>query len=308
VLSLAVVPGGRSSAQAQSTILQGAAVGLMLGIALAFVKNMLRTSIRTPEELELATGLTVMGVTPKIRATTLRALIDNLVEKRNSALAEAIRNLRTAIQLSDVDARPQAVMVSSSLPGEGKSGTAISLAQSWASAGNKVLLLDCDLRRGTLGKQFKVAGKDGLIAVLSGSVPFEVAVHHDDRTGVDILIADSSKVTGVDVFGSKSFETFVKWAREIYDYIILDTPPVLAIPDARVIAQNVDTVLYIVQWNATSRRMVRSGMDYLHQVNVHVAGLALTQIDPKRMDRYGYYGYGYGHGYGRRKIDRYYAN
>ena len=94
--------------------------------------------------------------------------------------------------------------------------------------------------------------------------------------------------------------------REHYEFIFIDTPPILAVPDARVIAQNVDSVVYVVRWNATKRRMIRAGLGFLGQVNVKVAGLVLNRIDPKRMDRYGYYGYGYG--YGMRNIERYYAN
>jgi capsular exopolysaccharide synthesis family protein len=304
VLSAAVIPGAPSSAKAQSTIVRGGAIGLFLGVALIFLRNMLRVTIRTPEELEAATGLTVMGVIPSVRAAKPRALLAYMIEKPNSGLAEAVRNLRTAIQLSDMDMAPKSIMVSSSVPGEGKTSTAIALAQSWASSGKKVLLLDCDLRRGSLRTEFKIETKSGLIAVLSGNTPFEEAVSHHEGTGIDVLIADSSKVTGVDVFSSKSYEAFIAKMRDLYDYIIIDTPPMLAVPDARVIAQNTDAVVYLAHWDSTSRRMIRSGLDLLYQVNVHVKGLALTRMDSKRMHRYGYFGYGYQGG----KIDKYYAN
>jgi uncharacterized protein involved in exopolysaccharide biosynthesis len=142
VLSAAVIPGAPSSAKAQSTIVRGGAIGLFLGVALIFLRNMLRVTIRTPEELEAATGLTVMGVIPSVRAAKPRALLAYMIEKPNSGLAEAVRNLRTAIQLSDMDMAPKSIMVSSSVPGEGKTSTAIALAQSWASSGKKVLRLD----------------------------------------------------------------------------------------------------------------------------------------------------------------------
>jgi capsular exopolysaccharide synthesis family protein len=195
-------------------------------------------------------------------------------------------------------------MITSSLPGEGKTSTSIMLAQSWASSGKRVLLVDCDLRLGSLKRQFKITTEAGLITVLSGNVPFEEAVHHDRDTGIDILIAGSTKVTGVDVFGSKSFEAFMKKMRATYDYIILDSPPVLAVPDARVIAQNADAVIHLVHWNATSRRLIRSGLASLFQVNVRVSGLALTRVNAKRMDRYGYYG----SGYGGTATSKYYSN
>jgi succinoglycan biosynthesis transport protein ExoP len=302
VLSAAVIPGAPSSAKAQSTVVRGGVIGLFLGVALIFLRNMLRVTMRTPEELEAATGLTVMGEIPSVRAAKPRALLAYMIEKPTSSLAEAVRNLRTAIQLSDMDMAPKSIMVASSVPGEGKTTTAIALAQSWASSGKKVLLLDCDLRRGSIRTELKIETKSGLIAVLSGNAPFEEAVSHHEGTGIDVLIADSSKVAGVDVFGSKSYEAFIAKMRDLYDYIIIDTPPLLAIPDARVIAQNTDAVIYLAHWDSTPRRMIRSGLDLLYQVNVHVKGLALTRIDSKRMHRYGYYGYR------GRKIDKYYAN
>ena len=302
VLSAAVIPGAPSSAKAQSTIVRGGVIGLFLGVGLIFLRNMLRVTMRTPEELEAATGLTVLGEIPSVRAAKPRALLAYMIEKPTSSLAEAVRNLRTAIQLSDMDMAPKSIMVASSVPGEGKTTTAIALAQSWASSGKKVLLLDCDLRRGSIRTELKIETKSGLIAVLSGNAPFEEAVSHHEGTGIDVLIADSSKVAGVDVFSSKSYEAFIAKMRDLYDYIIIDTPPLLAIPDARVIAQNTDAVIYLAHWDSTSRRMIRSGLDLLYQVNVHVKGLALTRIDSKRMHRYGYYGYR------GRKIDKYYAN
>ena len=123
---------------------------------------------------------------------------------------------------------------------------------------------------------------------------------------MDVITTDESKITAVDLFSSKRYETFIADMRKTYDFIVIDTPPVLAVPDARVIAQNVDSVVYMVRWNATTRRMIRAGLDLLHQVNVPVAGLTLTRIDHKRMDRYGYYGYGYGYGAGN--LEKYYTN
>jgi capsular exopolysaccharide synthesis family protein len=273
---------------------------------LIYARNALRTTVRTPEELEDATGITVIGMIPNAPVRNERALLEYIIKKPASSVAEAVRNMRTAILLSNVDSTPQVIMLTSSVPAEGKTVMASALAQISAMSGKRVLLIDGDLRRHSLTKQFRIEGKAGLVALLSGNASFEQAVHHDDLTGVDILAADVSKVTAVDVFSSARYETFIDEMRKIYDFIIIDTPPVLAVPDARVIAQNADSVVYMVHWNNTTRRMIRTGLDLLHQVNVPVTGLTLTRIDPKRMDRYGYYGYGYG--YGARDIEKYYTN
>ena len=306
VLDPARIPNIASYPKKRQTIAKGGFIGLIVSILLIYARSSLRTTIRTPEELEDATGLTVMGMIPNAPVRNAGAVLEYIVEKPASSVAEAVRNLRTAILLSDVDSTPQVIMVTSSVPDEGKTVMASALAQISVMAGKRVLLIDGDLRRGTLTKQFKVETKAGLVALLSGNASFEEAVHHDDRTGMDVLTTDQSKVTAVDVFSSKRYETFIDEMRKSYDFIVIDTPPVLAVPDARVIAQNVDSVVYMVRWNATTRRMIRAGLDLLAQVNVPVAGLTLTRINHKRMDRYGYYGYGYG--YGARGLEKYYTN
>ena len=306
VLSPAKIPTVTSYPKIRQTIIRGGFIGLIVSILLIYGRNALRTTIRTPEELEAATGLTVMGMIPNAPVRNARALLDYMVKKPASGAAEAVRNLRTAILLSNVDSVPQVIMVTSSVPDEGKTVMAAVLAQTSVMSGKRVLLIDGDLRRRALTKQFDVGTNLGVVALLSGNASFEEAVHHDEKTGLDILTADESKVTAVDVFASKRYEKFIQKMRQNYDFIVIDTPPVLAVPDARVIAQNVDFVAYMVRWNTTTRRMIRAGLDLLAQVNVPVAGLTLTRIDPRRMDRYGYYGYGYG--YGARGIEKYYTN
>jgi capsular exopolysaccharide synthesis family protein len=232
-------------------------------------------------------------------------LLDRFVEQPNSGFAEAVRDLRTSIQLSNIDAAPKVIAITSSVSEEGKSILASTLALSNAMAGKKVLLIDSDLRRKVLRRYFLVDAKLGLVSLLSGETTFEETVHHDKRTGLDFLFGDDKKVTPVDFFGSQLFCDLISEMRNRYDLIFLDTPPVLAVSDARVIAQQADVVIYAVRWNSTTRRMIRTGLESLRQANVHAIGLALNKVDPKRMDRYGYYGYGYGAGSGN--LQKYYS-
>lgn len=298
--------GYQSHPDTRGTLLRGGVAGLVLGLVLMAVRNLLYNVVRTPEELEGATGVTVIGAIPEHRIQKPDRLIDHITEKPASGLAEAVRNVRTAIQLSNIDVTPKVVVVTSSVPDEGKSILAAALAQTTALPGKKVLLVDCDLRRRVLGQYFRVDASAGLVNLLSGRTSFEETVHRDVRTGLDLVTADEEKVTPVDFFGSRQFLDFLTTAREHYDLIILDTPPVLAVPETRMIAQHADAIVYTVRWNSTKHRMIQTGLDLLRQVNVRVTGLALTRIDPRRMDRYGYYGYGYGRGSG--KLQKYYSN
>jgi succinoglycan biosynthesis transport protein ExoP len=306
VLSRASIPGAPSSPKVRATITKGGVVGLVAGILIIYLRNLLRMTIRTPEELETVTGLPVMGVIPAAPNKRLQGILEHILEKPASGLAEAVRNLRSAIQLSDLDRVPQVIMVTSSVPDEGKTSIAIALAQTSVMLGKRVLLIDCDLRRRSVRTQFKIETKAGIIAFLSGEKPLEEVITHDEKTSIDIIIADETQVTAIDIFASDRFGAFINEMRDCYDFIFIDSPPVLAVPDARVIAQKADFVVYIVRWNATKRRMIKSGLSLLDQVNVKVAGLVLNGINPKQMHRYGYYGYGYGYGTG--KIERYYAN
>ncbi len=304
VLSTARIPGSPSSPQKTQTIFRGGIIGLVLGIALVFIQNALRNTFRAPEELEASTGLTVIGVIPDGPVQRPNALLRLIGDKPASSLAESVRNLRTAINLSNVDAVPQVVVVTSSVPNEGKSILASMLAATSGMAGKKVLLVDADLRRRILRRYFKVGSESGLIDFLAGNKSIDEVIFREDKLGLDLLIADDGRVTPADFFESNQFANFIAAMRERYDLIVLDTPPVLAVPDARIVAQHADAIVYAVRWNKTTRRMVQTGLDLLRQVNLKVTGLALTRINPKRMDLYGYYGYGYRGG----SLKKYYSN
>lgn len=305
ILSRAGVRDAPSHPNVPQELGKNGSIGLLVGFFLIFARNALRRSVQTPEDLEAVAGYSVLGVIPDYRDRQPSKLLDRFVEQPNSGFAEAVRDLRTSIQLSNIDAAPKVIAITSSVSEEGKSILASTLALSNAMAGKKVLLIDSDLRRKVLRRYFLVDAKLGLVSLLSGETTFEETVHHDKRTGLDFLFADDKKVTPVDFFGSQQFCDLISEMRDRYDLIFLDTPPVLAVPDVRVIAQQADAVIYAVRWNSTTRRMIRTGLELLRQANVHAIGLALNKVDPKRMDRYGYYGYGYGAGSGN--LQKYYS-
>jgi len=118
-------------------------------------------------------------------------------------------------------------------------------------------------------------------------------VHIDAQTGLHVVPGEESSVNAADVFASRRFSELSEELRQHYDYIYIDTPPVLAVPDARVIAQSVDALLYVVRWNRTPRDTVAQGLRHFRQVNARVTGLVLTGIDIREMARYGYRSYGY---------------
>ena len=179
-------------------------------------------------------------------------------------------------------------MSTSSIPGEGKTTQSLALAQNLTGLGKKVLLIEGDIRKRVFAEYFDIQDKKGLIAVLSGEAKLEEAVSHEPTLNADILIGEKTETNAADIFSSERFTRFLEDLRSKYDYVIIDTPPVLAVPDARVIGRSMDAVIYTVKWDSTSQRQVREGLKSLENVQVRVTGLVLSQINAKGMKKYGY--------------------
>lgn len=288
ILSRAVVPQSPSAPRKSIILVLSLMLGGMAGIAFVLGREFSQTTFRTPEDLESRTGYTVLGQIPAIPARRRSNVLKYLTDKPNSAAAEAIRNLRTSILMSDLDNPAQVIMSTSSVPGEGKTTQSLALTQNLSGMGKKVLLIEGDIRRRIFAEYFHIEGNKGLVSVLSGEEAFEDIVVHEPTLNADLLVGDKSSINAADVFSSEKFRTFLNDLREKYDHIIIDTPPVLAVPDARVIGRYVDRILYTVKWDSTSHRMVREGLKSFESVNLQVAGLVLGQISPQGMKKYGY--------------------
>lgn len=288
VLSYAVVPLRPASPRKAIILFLSAILGVIFGSGMVLLKEYAQNTFRTPEDLEQLSGATVMGQIPIIPARNRKKVLKYLTDKPTSAAAEAIRNLRTSILLSNVDNPPKIIMSTSSIPGEGKTTQSLALAQNLSGLGKRVLLVEGDIRRRTFAEYFELKGKQGLLAVLSGEASLEdVAIYNEDLKA-DILIGEKSAINAADVFSSDKFHKFLDDLRKKYDYVIIDTPPVLAVPDARVIGQSVDSILYTVKWDSTTRRQVSEGLKSLRSVGAAVTGLVLAQINERGMKRYGY--------------------
>lgn len=292
------MPGGQVAPRAARIQALSLILGSMVGAGLILLRNFMYNSFRTSEELEAATGLFVMGQIPIMPIKKRGELLKYLSDKPTSAAAEAIRNVRTSILLSNIDTPPKVIMTTSALPEEGKTTAAIALAHNFSAMGKKVLLIEGDIRRRRFQEFFKIRPKTGLITTLSDETPFDQSVFYDERLGADVLMAEKSRVNAADFFSSDRFRDFLTEMRELYNFIIIDTPPVLVVPDARVIGQYVDATIFLVAWDSTQRGQVTAALRDLASVNLEVAGLVLSQVDPKGMQRYGYgKGYYYGKAY-----------
>lgn len=306
VLSHARLPVRPTSPKKAQLLLGGLLFGLLVGCGIALFRNAASNAYRLSEELEYDTGYNVLGLLPLIPGRKRNNQIAYLRDKPTSAPAEAFRNLRTSILLANVDEPPKIIMCTSALPGEGKTTVSVGLAQNLASMGRRVLLMEGDMRRRVIGgygdeERKKEENRDIFSALIEGTDPLD-HVTTDKAMGIDMLLAGTSSVNPADLMVSNEFRQMMMRLRETYDHVIMDTPPILLVPDARVAAQNADAVVLVVRWDSTSRDQVKTALRALESVNRPVDGIVLNLVDPKRLRRYGYgdqYGahYGYGGGY-----------
>ncbi|MCI2395674.1 polysaccharide biosynthesis tyrosine autokinase [Aliiroseovarius sediminis] len=263
-------------------------IGAMIAALYVLSKQFLHAGFRTAEELEGATGKPVLGQIPVLPVTKRNELVPFLVDHPTAAAVEAIRNLRTSLLMANVDQPPQVILTASAMPGEGKTTQAVALAQNLAGLGKQVLLVEGDIRRRTLAQYVRVSSEGGLVSVLAGQKTLADAVQHVSALGVDVLLGEGTQSSAADVFASRRFEQMMQSARASYDMIVIDSPPVLVVPDARVIARHVDAVLFVVAWNKTTRRQVAAGLRQFDLANCPVSGTVLSQVKPDQMARYGY--------------------
>ena len=305
VLSDAVIPFVPSQPRKSRILAFGGMFGILLGVGVLALIELRQNTYRTATDLERGTGRAVIGQVPLLPARKRRDAITYLRTKPTSAAAEAIRNLRTSVLLANVDNPPQVIVCTSSIPGEGKTVLSLALAQNFVGMDKKVLLIEGDIRRRMVSRYLQTKDEKGLVSALSSDAPLDDFVIHDASIGVDVLIGEQSAANAADIFSSESFKRLLSAARNKYDLIIIDTPPVLVVPDARIIAQQADALLFVVRWDSTSKPQVAEALRMFDSIGQAISGIVLNQINPRGMKRYGYGGkYGAYSTYGR----KYYNN
>jgi len=297
IIARADVPPRPAFPQKWLFLLAGALLGGVLGIVLSYAIEFFDRGFRTAPQLEEATGLPVIGQVPSLGSVSNRPPEDYVVDKPLSAYSESLRTVRTAIHFSNVDHPPKTVMVTSSGPGEGKTTFCLSMARSLAAAGNKILLIDADLRRPRVARLLEIAanGRD-LSALLVGSATAEAVLRHDTLvSGLDIIPAFGRAPNAQDLLGSQQMRRIIADIASKYDLVIVDTPPILAVSDAAMVARCVDTSLFIVKWADTSRDTVVQALKQLKAFDCRIAGAVLNQVNLQEIAAYGdgYYNHRY---------------
>lgn len=291
----ATPPTTPSSPRTRVNLLLGLLIGLALGVGTAFLRESLDTTVKSPDEVAALTGATPLGLIafdPDADENPLVAL------DQRATRAEAFRTIRTNLQYVDVDNPPQVIAITSALPNEGKSTSAVNLAITFAQADKKVVLVETDLRRPKASGYLGVESALGLTDVLAGHTPLQDALLPWNRGLLTVLPAGHTPPNPSELLASHQFEQVIKSLRDQFDIVIVDATALLPVTDGAIVSKAADGALFIIRFGKTTREQLDTGLATLDQVGARVLGTVMNFVPTGRRG-YGYkYGYRYGYGYG----------
>lgn len=278
----------------QSIFLAGL-IGIGLGIGIIFGLDFLDDSIKYPEEVGKTLGLRFMGIIPAANwsTTDIRTHLLSQLDPK-SGLAEAYRNIRSTMLLDDQTRKVRSLLITSSVPKEGKTTTSLNIAISMAQAGLRILLVDADMRRGELHKFFGLEGGRGLSDVLSGQAKPESVIQRTGVVNLDLVATGPFPANPSELMLRNEFRTFMDYAKRSYDKIVFDGPPVMAVSEAGVLSSLVDSTIMIVWAGKTSRKVCQITAQNLLQRGARIDGCVLNNLE---FGRVGYYYYSTYYGY-----------
>lgn len=296
VVSKAKIPTRQSSPKVELNIAVGLVLALIAALAAVLIAEGLDAGLTTAEDVEKRLDAAFLGSIPLLSSITedpSTSPLDFVVEKPLSAFSEAFRNLRTSILYSRLGDPVKVVAVTSALPGEGKTTTSICLGRTAAQQGARVVIVDCDLRRQTVNRLLEGQPVVGLLEVLSGEATLDQALTLDATSGAYVLPLAKGGFTPKDVFGSVAMDRLLDALRERFDFVVLDTAPVLPVADTRILAPKADVLVFLARWRKTPQDAIEAAFRMLSGTGAYVAGVALTQVDMKQQSKYGYGDSGY---------------
>jgi capsular exopolysaccharide synthesis family protein len=303
VVSVATRPLKPSFPNKAMLLVLGLMVGAAFGAMWAVVRELTESGFRSGEEVAAEIRAPLLAAVPDLTETVKsRALFrardkhpcwDYVLNKPVSSFSESIRNIRAGLLGAPGAPGPRAVCVTSALMGEGKSAIAVALARVMAMSGDRVLLVDCDLRRSGLSKlrqaQDSASPSTGLMEVLEGAIDPQTAIVPDVVPGLSLLGLDSPVFTARDLFSGESARALIDRLKEDYDFIVLDAPPILAVTDAWSIASICDVTVMVVRHGKTARAAVRAAVDRLRLRGLTPGGVILNRRPPGQGMAVGYY-------------------
>jgi succinoglycan biosynthesis transport protein ExoP len=290
IVDKATLPGSPSSPNLSRALIMYALFGLAAALALALFLEHLDDTVRSPEDVERISGLVTLGIIPKIASgrTTEAELQDP-----RSHTSEAYRSLCTALQLSTESGLPKTLLVSSAGPGEGKSTTALTVARHFARVGMKVLLIDADMRKPTLHAKMNLDNSMGLSNYLTGACEPPELLQQTDTANLAFMASGPLPPNAADLLGTSRLLSLLSVGSEVFDLIVVDSPPVMGLADAPLLSSAVAATIFIVGAGQVRTKLIRAAVKRLQFSRASLIGTVITRFDAHHS-----YGYGYGYGYG----------
>lgn len=309
VITPALPPGGPSHPRNGRTMAIALVIGLFIGVGGALAKEKLNSGFTTPRQIEEILEVPLLTSVSRFeqRDLTVNGKVVQIplypAAMPLSRFSESMRALRSGIQMTDVDNPPKVVQLTSTLPSEGKTTIALSLAVSTSCAGLKVLFIDADLRHPSASRFFGLQNELGLVDLLLGAVNPQDIIKFHRESKMWMLPAGSKTQNPADLLGSDRMKSFITRCKESFDLVVIDTPPIGPVIDPIVVAQLTDKIVYVVRWAVTARELVQQSIQRLPG-HKKLAGVAFNHVDEGEAQKYGKHAYPYY--YGSRYYKKYY--
>ncbi len=288
VLAPAQVPTDQASPSVLRNIAAGLILGLLLGVAVAILRRLLDTKIRNEADLELVTSVPVLGVVPFDAGAEAHPVV--IRDDPLSVRSEAVRRLRTNLQFVEAAEHSRSVVVTSSIPGEGKTTAALNLAVSLSDAGLSVVLVDADLRRPSVARYLGLEGSVGLTTVLIGEADLDDVLQPWGDSSLRVLASGQVPPNPSELLGSGAMADVLEQLTSRFDMVLLDSPPLLPVTDGAILGRLAGSTLVIVGADRLHRSQLRGALESLTTAGVPVSGVVLNKVAPHN---FGPYEYGY---------------
>ena len=288
IISAAGVPARPSFPRTGLFAAAGFLASWLVGFGVVFLLERLDNGFRTSRQLEEGIALSLLATIPELAEAdaqvdgTSLSPPDYVLARPLSVYGEAMRGLRTALLVSNVDAPPRVVLFSSSLASEGKTTTVLSLGRSMALSGKRVVVVDADLRRPAVARGLGISPEAGLVEYLAGQVELDDVLLSDEASGMDVLPALAGAANAPDLLGSESMRILLEKLKTDYDLVLVDSPPILVVSDATVLGRICDKLVFVVRWEQTPRIAVQDAVRRMAQFEIDVAGVVFGRVDMRR--------------------------
>lgn len=288
VLDPAPIPGRATKPQKSLIVFLTAVASIAFGVFVVLIFEAFNNGIRSIDDVEQILGQRMLGLIPWQKHKRKGDLpIRHFFEHKHHLFSEAIRTIRTSLLLLNIDKANKVILVTSSVPKEGKTTVATNLAFAMGQLG-RVLLIEADLRRPVMAKQFGLPGfQPGLANIISGTHTEEECIVTDEFSGIDMIMAGSLPSNPQEMLASLRFKALIGVLSKEYDHIILDTAPTQAVSDAMVVSKVCDSLVYVVKTDSTSDKVIRAGLSRFLQLGRRIDGIVLNQVDLRKASKVG---------------------